>query len=97
LGKDVKGGILKLTGCVTSLDGARHVEHTLEKEIKSLEEAEEVGAELARVLMTTGAREILDEITKDRAGRIGDNKSDAEVGIDSESTMHGAGKTQTSA
>ena len=89
----LRGGILKLTGCVTSLDGGRHVEHTVEKEVQSLEEAEEVGAGLARVLMGTGAQAILDEITKDREKRAGENKSEAEVEA-IENTMQGARRTQ---
>jgi len=75
-GESAKGGMLRLTGCVTSLDGRRHVEHTVEKEVKTLEEAEEVGAGLAEVLMRTGAQAILDEITKDREKRAGEDKSD---------------------
>jgi hydroxymethylbilane synthase len=88
-----RGGVLKLTGCVTSLDGGRHVEHTVEKEVQSLEEAEEVGAGLARVLMGTGAQAILDEITKDRERRAGEDKSEAEVEA-IENTMQGAKRTQ---
>ncbi|OCH85612.1 porphobilinogen deaminase [Obba rivulosa] len=64
------GGRMDITGCVTALDGARHVEHRMEEEVRSLEEAEALGARLARVLIETGAREILDEITKDRERKI---------------------------
>jgi len=65
-----RGGKLDITGCVTALDGGRHVEHRLVEEVGSLEEAEALGARLARVLIETGAREILDEITKDREQKI---------------------------
>ncbi|KAH9836795.1 porphobilinogen deaminase [Rhodofomes roseus] len=65
-----KEGVLVLTGCVTSLDGAKHVEHTIEREVKSVEEAEEVGKNLAKVLIETGAREILDDIKEDRENKI---------------------------
>ncbi|KAF9263114.1 porphobilinogen deaminase [Marasmius fiardii PR-910] len=53
---------LKITGCVTSLDGSQHVEHTLTESVQSVEEAEQVGAKLARVLVDTGARKILDDV-----------------------------------
>lgn len=95
LGDGGRAGILKLTGCVTSLDGERHVEHTLEKEVRSVEEAEETGVELARVLINTGARAILDEITKDRERRTGEDKSEAEVDA-IEKTMHGEMQTRAS-
>jgi len=74
-----QAGVLKLTGCVTGLDGGSHVEHTLEQEVHSVEEAEEVGAKLARTLIATGAKTILDDITKDRERRAGVDKSEAEA------------------
>jgi len=64
-------GVLKLTGCVTALDGQSHVEHTLEQKVHSVEDAEAAGAKLARTLIATGAKAILDDITKDRATRAG--------------------------
>ena len=73
-----QSGTLKITGCVTSLTGDRHVEHSLEEKVASVEDAEAVGARLAKVLIETGAREILDEITKDRERRIGEAKTDEE-------------------
>ncbi|KLO11299.1 porphobilinogen deaminase [Schizopora paradoxa] len=57
---------LTITGTVTGLTGTPHVQTTLEEEINSVEEAEAVGEKLARVLMETGAKAILDDITKDR-------------------------------
>jgi len=65
-----KGGVLVITGCVTSLDGVKHVEHTIEREVKSVEEAEEIGKQLAKVLIETGAREILADIKEDRDKKI---------------------------
>ncbi|KAJ6470661.1 porphobilinogen deaminase, dipyromethane cofactor binding domain-containing protein [Mycena vitilis] len=59
-------GTLHITGCVTSLDGARHVEHTLEEKVTSPEDAEDAGRKLAKILMDSGAGEILAEINKDR-------------------------------
>jgi hydroxymethylbilane synthase len=71
---------LKLTGCVTALDGTVHVENTIEEEVQSREEAEAIGERLARILMETGAQEILDEVAADRARRINSaKKTDAEV------------------
>ena len=61
---------LSITGSVTSLQGDRHVEHSIEAEVRSVEEAEAVGARLAKVLIDTGAKEILDEINEDRKQKI---------------------------
>ncbi|EMD41253.1 hypothetical protein CERSUDRAFT_109859 [Gelatoporia subvermispora B] len=74
-----KGGRIDLTGCVTSLDGARHVEHRLVEEVGSEEDAEALGARLAKVLIETGAREILDEITKDRERKIDEAQKEEAV------------------
>ncbi|KAF7370700.1 hypothetical protein MSAN_00703200 [Mycena sanguinolenta] len=67
---DLASGELEMTGCVTSLDGKRHIQHTLKEAVKSAEEAEALGARLAKVLVDTGAGEILDEINKDRKRRV---------------------------
>lgn len=75
---ELVNGTLKITGCVTSLDGASHVQHTLEESVPSLQEAEAVGAKLARILMDAGAKAILDEITIDREKRIGEEKTKEE-------------------
>lgn len=77
----VRAGVLKLTGCVTALDGREHVEHSVEAEVSSEKEAEEAGVRLAKVLIETGARAILDDITKDRAMRVASEatKTQAEV------------------
>jgi hydroxymethylbilane synthase len=66
------GGVLKLTGCVTSLDGKTHVQHTLSEKVTSKEEAESVGSKLAKILIDTGARAILDDITSDRTQKVKD-------------------------
>jgi hydroxymethylbilane synthase len=63
------GHILKLSGCVTAVDGKSHVEHTLSGTVRSVEDAEAIGEELAKVLIETGAKTILDDIAKDRRGR----------------------------
>lgn len=67
-------GILTLTGAVTSIDGQEHVEHTLKERVSSAEGAEETGAKLAKVLIETGAKQILDDINIDRERRIDEAK-----------------------
>ncbi|GJE96831.1 porphobilinogen deaminase [Phanerochaete sordida] len=72
------GATLSITGCVTSLGGDRHVEHALEGPVASVADAEALGSRLAKVLIETGAKEILDEITEDREKRIGEAKTEEE-------------------
>ena len=62
-------GTLALTGTVTSLGGDRHVEQQKSKKIETVEDAEALGEEVAKALIESGGREILDEVTKDRASR----------------------------
>ncbi|KAJ7771045.1 porphobilinogen deaminase, dipyromethane cofactor binding domain-containing protein [Mycena maculata] len=69
LDADSEGGELWITGCVTSLDGRVHVEHSLGERIASAEEAEGVGARLAGILVETGAKKILDDIIKGKEQR----------------------------
>lgn len=76
----VESAVLTLTGSVTAIAGDKHVEHTLSEKVQSVEEAEALGAKLARILIDTGAKEILDDINKDRELRIGEAKSADEVG-----------------
>ncbi|KAJ7102499.1 porphobilinogen deaminase, dipyromethane cofactor binding domain-containing protein [Mycena belliarum] len=76
---DLDGGELELTGCVTSLDGAKHVQHTLKEKVGSVEDAEAVGVRLAKILIETGAGAILSDINKDREQRIVDAEA-AEAG-----------------
>ncbi|KAG2132361.1 porphobilinogen deaminase, dipyromethane cofactor binding domain-containing protein [Suillus clintonianus] len=61
--------VLTITGCVTSLDGSVHVQDTLSQEVESIQGAEELGRKLAALLMSNGAKAILDDITKDRQKR----------------------------
>lgn len=75
----LKGDILKLTGCVTSLDGQENVEHTIEETVAKPEDAEEVGRKLAEVLIQTGARKILDDINVERDRRIEQARAQDEV------------------
>lgn len=76
---EIHGDLLKLTGCVTSLNGDEHVEHTIEQTVKSPEEAEEVGRKLAKVLIETGAKKILEDINIERERRIIAAKAEDEV------------------
>lgn len=61
---------LTLTGTVTSLDGVRHVQHTITTVVSSAQEAENVGKEVALALIVNGAKEILDEINRERESRV---------------------------
>lgn len=62
-------GVLEITGCVTSLDASRHVEHTVKGAVDDLDGAEALGAALAKTLVDMGARGILEEINVDREQR----------------------------
>ena len=75
-------GKLHITGCVTSLEGEKHVEHSIEAHVHTIEEAEATGAKLAQVLVEMGARQILDDISADREKRIQQaNQSNVEVEV----------------
>ncbi|KDQ54934.1 hypothetical protein JAAARDRAFT_196311 [Jaapia argillacea MUCL 33604] len=63
-------GKLTITGCVTSLQGDSHVQHTIQGDVQSTAQAEELGTKLARILIDTGAKQILNDITKDRASKV---------------------------
>ena len=63
------GAVLTMTGTVTSLAGDRHVQQTRSGMVESAAEAEMLGEVVARVLIATGGREILDEVAVDRASR----------------------------
>lgn len=62
---------LTLTGTVTSLSGDNHVQQTRSREVSSVEDAVALGEEVARALIGNGGREILQEVTLDRASRQG--------------------------
>jgi len=68
---EARQGRLRLVGTITAIDGQRHVEREIEQDVSSPERVEELGAQLAKVLVESGGREILDEITKDREWRAG--------------------------
>ncbi|KAF5338443.1 hypothetical protein D9758_012233 [Tetrapyrgos nigripes] len=75
----LRGDVLSITGCVTSLDGSRHVEHTLEEAVNGVGAAEDMGARLARKLIETGAKEILEEINRDRERRAAEAEAKEKV------------------
>jgi hydroxymethylbilane synthase len=68
-------GVLSLTGSVTSIDGQEHVENTLKERVSSTEDAEELGARLAKILIESGAKKILEDINNDRERRIDEAKT----------------------
>lgn len=70
---------LVIIGSVTSIDGQQHVVEEIKEVLKSVKDAEDVGSRLARQLLASGAKQILDEITKDRETRIGEDKTAEEV------------------
>lgn len=70
-----EAGLLTLTGSVTSINGQEHVEYTLKERVLSAEGAEEAGAKLAKILIETGAKKILDDINVDRERRIDEAKT----------------------
>ncbi|KAJ4471348.1 porphobilinogen deaminase, dipyromethane cofactor binding domain-containing protein [Lentinula edodes] len=70
IGSSLDGNVLTITGCVTALDGSKHVEHTITETVASEGQAEVVGTRLAITLIETGAKEILDDITVDREMKI---------------------------
>ncbi|KAJ3811752.1 porphobilinogen deaminase, dipyromethane cofactor binding domain-containing protein [Lentinula lateritia] len=70
IGSSLDGDVLTITGCVTALDGSKHVDHTIIEMVTNEEQAEAVGTKLAITLIETGAKEILDDITIDREMKI---------------------------
>ncbi len=60
----MEGAVLRLEGLVGTVDGKRLIRHRLEGPV---EKAESLGVELAKVLLSQGAREILDEVYKETA------------------------------
>lgn len=61
---------LTLTGTVTSLDGSKHVQHTITTVVASAGDAENVGRDVAQTLIVNGAKEILDDINRERDSRV---------------------------
>ncbi|KAJ1311613.1 hypothetical protein OPQ81_010089 [Rhizoctonia solani] len=68
--KSARPSKLTLTGTVTSLDGSKHVHHTITTVVSSAQEAEDVGKNVAKALIANGAKDILDEINRERESRV---------------------------
>lgn len=67
--KGRRAGRLRLVGAITAVDGRHHVQLEITREVSSEEQAEELGALVAKALVECGGREILDEVAKDREQR----------------------------
>ena len=63
----ITGGTLRIDGLVGTVDGDRLIRHHLEGPI---EKAESLGIELAEILLSQGAREILDQIYQKSAPMV---------------------------
>jgi hydroxymethylbilane synthase len=63
---------LRLAGTITALDGSVHIQQELAGPVTNVEEAEDIGARLAKMLIDNGGRTILDDIGEDRARRAAD-------------------------
>ena len=61
--------------CHSSVDGKDHVQHTLKEVVKSVEDSEQLGAQLANILIETEARKILDDVNVDRDRRVYEAKT----------------------
>ncbi|KAF7294684.1 Porphobilinogen deaminase [Mycena indigotica] len=59
----------EMTGCITALDGSEHIQRTLKEKIGTREDAEAIGARLARILIEAGAEKILQAVKDDREER----------------------------
>jgi hydroxymethylbilane synthase len=57
---------LRLVGTITALDGGLHVEREIGRLVTSSDQAEELGAQVAKELIDIGGREILEQVAKDR-------------------------------
>jgi len=68
-GSDVRVARLRLVGTITAVDGSRHIEQEIAREVSSPEQAEELGTQVAKALIEVGGREILNEVAKDREQR----------------------------
>jgi hydroxymethylbilane synthase len=60
---------LRLVGTITAVDGDHHVEREIGRLVTSSDQAEELGAQVAKELIDIGGREILEHVAKDREQR----------------------------
>lgn len=58
---------LELKALVVSVDGKESIEYQVARKVRSVEEAEELGRDVARILIEKGADKILEKISADKA------------------------------
>jgi hydroxymethylbilane synthase len=66
---------LRLVGTITAVDGSHHVEREIGRLVTSSDQAEELGAEVAKELIDIGGREILEQVAKDREQRAAETEA----------------------
>ena len=66
---------LRLVGTITAVDGRRHVERDIDRVVTSPEQAEELGAQVAKELIDIGGKEILELVAKDREQRTAETEA----------------------
>ena len=66
---------LRLVGTITAVDGSLHVEREIERLVTNSEQAEELGAQVAKELIDIGGREILEQVSKDREQRASETEA----------------------
>jgi len=66
---------LRLVGTITAVDGSHHVEREIGRVVTSPEQAEELGAQVAKELIDIGGREILKLVAKDREQRAAETEA----------------------
>jgi hydroxymethylbilane synthase len=66
---------LRFVGTITAVDGSHHVERDMERLVTSPDQAEELGAQVAKDLMYIGGREILEQVAKDREQRAAESEA----------------------
>lgn len=61
----IEGGTLKITGCIASLDGKELLRETLSQKVMgNLEAAAQTGLDLARKMLNSGGKKIMDELKR---------------------------------
>ena len=82
---------LRLVGTITAVDGGLHVEREIGRLVTSSDQAEELGAQVAKELLDAGGREILEQVAKDRDQRAAGTEAQA---IDTAVVAEKASSTQ---
>lgn len=81
-GSDGGDRMLELRATVVSLDGAEGADAVLAKGVRTEADAVELGREVARMLVQSGAQKILDVINQNRAAAAASEAAAAAAGID---------------